>query len=51
VCTIRPGALRVRVPRDRPGATPPQPPVNWARLRRLAAPQRHLAALGWGRPG
>ena len=36
VCSIRPGALRVRVPRDRPGATPPEPPVNFARLRRLA---------------
>jgi diacylglycerol kinase family enzyme len=37
VCSIRPGALRVRVPRDRPGATPPEPPVNFARLRRLAS--------------
>ena len=37
VCTIRPGALRVRVPRGRPGATPPEPPVNWTRLRHLAA--------------
>jgi diacylglycerol kinase family enzyme len=37
VCTIRAGALRVRVPRDRPGATPPEPPVNWSRLRQLAA--------------
>jgi diacylglycerol kinase family enzyme len=36
VCSIRPGALRVRVPRDRPGATPPEPPVNFSRLRRLA---------------
>ena len=36
VCGIRPGALRVRVPRSRPGATPPEPPVNFARLRRLA---------------
>ena len=39
LCTIRPGALRVRVPRDRPGAIPPKPPMNWARLRHLAAPQ------------
>jgi len=37
VCTVRSGALRVRVPRDRPGATPPEPPVNWPRLRHLAA--------------
>jgi diacylglycerol kinase family enzyme len=36
VCGIRPGALRVRVPRSRPGATPAEPPVNFARLRRLA---------------
>jgi diacylglycerol kinase family enzyme len=36
-CTIRPRALRVRVPRDRPGVPAPKPPVNWARLRRLAA--------------
>ncbi|HYY18498.1 MAG TPA: diacylglycerol kinase family protein [Streptosporangiaceae bacterium] len=40
VCAIRPGTLRVRVPRDRPGATPPQPPVTWARLRKLAARQQ-----------
>jgi diacylglycerol kinase family enzyme len=38
LCTIRPGALRVWVPRDRPGATPPKPSLNWGRLRRLAAP-------------
>ena len=37
VCTIRPGALRVRVPRNRPGASPAEPPVNWPRLRHLAA--------------
>jgi diacylglycerol kinase family enzyme len=46
VCSIRPGALRVRVPRDRPGAIPPQPPVNWSRLWRLAAPR----SLRPGRP-
>ena len=40
VCMIRPGALRVRVPRNRPGAIPPEPPVTWTRLRRLAALQR-----------
>ena len=38
-CAIRPGALRVWVPRDRPGIAPPKPPVNWARLRHLAAPR------------
>jgi diacylglycerol kinase family enzyme len=35
-CTIRPGALRVRVPRHRPGVPPPRPEVDWTRLRRLA---------------
>jgi diacylglycerol kinase family enzyme len=39
VCAIRPGALRVRVPRDRPGVRPPKPPINWARLRVLATPR------------
>jgi diacylglycerol kinase family enzyme len=36
-CTVSPGALRVWVPRDRPGVPAPKPQVNWARLRRLAA--------------
>jgi diacylglycerol kinase family enzyme len=36
-CAIRPGALRVWVPRNRPGVTPPKPRVNWARLRVLAS--------------
>ena len=35
-CTIRPLALRVRVPRDRPGVPDPRPPLDWARLRRQA---------------
>lgn len=39
LCTIRPGALRVWVPRDRPGAATPKPPLNWGRLRHLAAPR------------
>jgi diacylglycerol kinase family enzyme len=39
-CAIRPGALRVWVPRDRPGVIPPKPPVSWARLRDLARPSR-----------
>jgi len=37
VCAIRPGALRVWVPRHRPGVTPPKPPVSWATLWQLAA--------------
>lgn len=36
-CTVWPGALRLWVPRDRPGVPAPGPPMNWARLRRLAA--------------
>ncbi|QSE90376.1 NAD(+)/NADH kinase [Rhodococcus pseudokoreensis] len=35
-CTVTPGALRVRVPRNRPGVRPPTRPVDWVRLRRLA---------------
>jgi diacylglycerol kinase family enzyme len=45
VCAIRPGALRVRVPRDRPGVRPPKPPINWARLRALATPRWPLHAI------
>src|SRR5499425_517539 len=36
-CAIRPGVLRVRVPRDRPGTRPPKPKLDWAELRRLAS--------------
>jgi diacylglycerol kinase family enzyme len=35
-CTIRPRALRVWVPRHRPGVPRPKPEVSWSRLRRLA---------------
>ena len=35
-CTIRPGALRVWVPRHRPGVPQPKPEMSWARLRQLA---------------
>jgi diacylglycerol kinase family enzyme len=35
-CAIRPGALRVRVPRQRPGVAAVHAPMNWARLRQLA---------------
>jgi diacylglycerol kinase family enzyme len=40
-CTVSPGALRVWVPRDRPGTPAPTPAVDWARL-------RHLAGRGQG---
>ena len=43
-CAIRPGALRVRVPRDRPGVPAPKPTVTWSRL-------RHLASWRRGTPG
>jgi diacylglycerol kinase family enzyme len=35
-CAIRPGALRVRVPRNRPGVRPERPSMDWSRLRALA---------------
>ncbi|MGW4091085.1 diacylglycerol/lipid kinase family protein [Nocardia sp. NPDC004750] len=38
-CAISPGALRVRVPRTRPGTRVPPPTLNWARLRELAGPR------------
>jgi diacylglycerol kinase family enzyme len=39
-CAIRPGALRVRVPRDRPGVPAPRAAISWSRLRHLAAWRR-----------
>lgn len=36
VCTVRPGVLRVRVPRHRPGAPYVAPSVDWRRVVRLA---------------
>jgi diacylglycerol kinase family enzyme len=35
-CTVRPGALRVRLPRKRPGVRPPKGRLNWASLWGLA---------------
>jgi diacylglycerol kinase family enzyme len=35
-CTLRRAALRVRVPRDRPGVPDPKPIMDWKRLRQLA---------------
>jgi len=47
-CTIRPGALRVWVPRNRPGVPAPKTPVDWVTLGRLAAfhQQRRPGASG-----
>ena len=36
-CSVLPAALRVVVPRDRPGIPAQRNPLNWARLARLAA--------------
>ena len=36
-CTIQPRALRVRVPRDRPGTRPSKPALDWHTLRQLAS--------------
>jgi diacylglycerol kinase family enzyme len=46
-CTIQAGALRVRVPRTRPGIRRPKAAISWAELRRVAAPSR--PRLGRGR--
>ena len=36
-CTIRPRALRVIVPRQRPGIPAAKSPLEWSRLRQLAS--------------
>ena len=41
-CSIRPGVLRVRVPRNRPGRTPPTT-IDWQRVRDLAGRLFHRA--------
>ncbi|MFD7687689.1 diacylglycerol/lipid kinase family protein [Streptomyces sp. NPDC059781] len=43
-CRIAPGALRVRVPRRRPGVTQAPPRLDWRRLRKLAATVGRTAA-------
>jgi diacylglycerol kinase family enzyme len=43
-CVVRPGALRVRLPRDRPGTRPPSVRLDWAVLWRLALGRRPRAA-------
>jgi diacylglycerol kinase family enzyme len=43
-CSIRPAALRVRVPKNRPGARAPRPKPAWTELGRLALPARRAAA-------
>ncbi|MET8749649.1 diacylglycerol kinase family protein [Streptomyces sp. NPDC004667] len=43
-CRIEPGALRVRVPRNRPGVPRTAPPLDWRRVRRLALTMGRVAA-------
>ena len=43
-CVVQPAALRVRVPRDRPGVPDPKPVMDWNRLWRMA-----LTGPGTGR--
>lgn len=40
-CRVEPGALRVRLPRTRPGVPAVKPALDWRRLRKLAA------RVGW----
>jgi hypothetical protein len=35
-CTVQPAALRVRVPRNRPGVPDPKPIMDWKRLWQIA---------------
>ncbi|MFJ8648590.1 diacylglycerol/lipid kinase family protein [Streptomyces sp. NPDC093546] len=48
-CRVAPGALRVRVPRLRPGVPEAPPALDWRRLRKLAAAVGRTAVTG--RPG
>jgi diacylglycerol kinase family enzyme len=45
-CAIQPRALRVRVPRDRPGIRPAKPTLDWATLRQLASFRSAPAGTG-----
>jgi diacylglycerol kinase family enzyme len=49
-CTVRPAALRIRLPRHRPGVRPPSGTLDWAALWALAVGRRpaagSLAAVG-----
>ncbi|MEV6406259.1 diacylglycerol/lipid kinase family protein [Streptomyces bobili] len=43
-CLLDAGALRVRVPRNRPGVPHTRPPLDWGRVRRLALTMGRVAA-------
>jgi hypothetical protein len=47
-CTIRPGVLRVRVPKDRPGVPAAKQPIDRSLLRHQALSLAHLAGSGDG---
>ena len=49
-CRVQPGALRVRVPRDRPGVPPPTPSLQLSALLELAAPGRRDRQLAGAVP-
>ena len=49
-CRVRPGALRVRVPRDRPGVPPPMPTLQMSALLELAGPGRRDGRVAAGVP-
>ncbi|MEU6657801.1 diacylglycerol kinase family protein [Streptomyces sp. NPDC046821] len=46
LCTLRPRALRVLVPRDRPGVMIPAPPVDWRKLLVLAVGRTERTSEG-----
>jgi diacylglycerol kinase family enzyme len=45
-CAVRPRALRVRVPRNRPGIRPPRSALDWPTLRQLASLRSAPAVTG-----
>jgi diacylglycerol kinase family enzyme len=49
-CSTVPGALRVRVPKNRPGVPPAKPAVDWVRLRRTALGRRSAGVSSGDRP-
>jgi diacylglycerol kinase family enzyme len=50
-CAIRPRALRVVVPRQRPGIPAPKPPLEWPQLRQLASFRTHPDGQPSTQPG
>ncbi|EME96408.1 hypothetical protein H340_31650 [Streptomyces mobaraensis NBRC 13819 = DSM 40847] len=46
VCSVRPGALRVLLPRDRPGVPPSASPADWRKLLALACGSAEPTASG-----